>query len=180
MKMQYQNIEQFIAQFPIYQYEVVDSSEIEFNDKIKAACKKDCSSYGTSWGCQPAIGRIDKCKEKCLRFSKALIFSSIAEVSDDNPEKLLKAKKNHEQITKQIAKFLKVNDVPMLVLSTGACSLCEKCTYPKRTCMRVESMIPCIESHGIDLLDTLEKYQMDYYLEDDMKIWFGIIFLEED
>lgn len=179
--MRYQNIEQYITQFPIYQYEIIDSSEIEFSDKVKTLCKKECSRYGTSWSCPPAINRLDKCKEKCLKYPKALIFSSVTEALDSTDvEAKVKAKREHEQITKQIVRFLKANEVPCYVLSTDACTLCENCTYPKKSCMRPDSMIPCIESHGIVTINTLEKHQMDYFCGEDMTLWLSIIFLEED
>ena len=179
--MRYQNIEEYIAQFPIYQYEMVDANEVEFSDKVRTICKKECSRYGTSWSCPPAVGNIDKCKEKCLKYSKALIFSSVAEIPDySDMDKMLKSKRGHEQITKQIAKFLKVNQVPCYVLSSDSCALCDKCTYPKKACVRPEIMLPCIESHGIVVINLLEKRQMDYYLGENMMLWFSIIFLEEE
>jgi len=179
--MRYQNIEQYITQFPIYQYEIIDSNEIEFNDKVRTICKQECSRYGSSWSCPPAVGKLDKCKEKCLGFSKALIFSSVAEVANyTDMNEMLKSKREHEQITKQIAKFLKANGVPHYVLSTDSCSLCDKCSYPKKSCLRPESMIPCIESHGIVVVNILEAHQMDYFLGENMMLWFSIIFLEEE
>lgn len=179
--MRYQNIEQFITQFPIYQYEMIDTSEIEFNDKIRAHCKKECSRYGTSWSCPPAVGNLEKCKGKCLKFPKALIFSSVAEVpGKTSGEQLLKMRSGHEQIVRQVIKFLSANSVPCYALSTDVCLVCEKCTYPKKSCIRPDAMIPCIESHGINLVDLAEKCQMDYMMGEDMIIWFGIVFIEED
>ena len=179
--MRYQSIEQYITQFPIYQYEIIDSSEIKFDNKMRNFCKKECSRYGTSWSCQPVIGSIDKSKARCLAFPKALIFSSIADMPvDPSSEQLLKARRGHGQIVKQITKFLKVNNVPHYALATDECTFCERCTYPKKACLRPEVMLPCIESHGIVLMDLMERYEMDYVMEDGIKIWFGIIFLEEE
>jgi len=177
--MRYQNIEQFITQFPIYQYEIIDAKEIEFDNKVRAFCKKECSRYGTSWSCPPAIAHIDRCKVKCLEFPKALVFSSLVDETD-NKRTFLKARRKHGQIIRQITKFLSANGVPNYALSTDECSLCEKCTYPKKACVRSDMMIPCIESHGIVLIDLIEKLKMDYLFGDGMKIWFGIIFLEEE
>lgn len=177
--MLYQSIEQFITRFPIYQYEMIDSNKIEFDNKAQTFCKRECSRYGTSWSCPPAIGNVDKCKAKCLKFPKALIFSSIAEAEDDAPA-ITEARRRHGQIIKQITRFLKVNNVPCYAISTDECSLCEKCSYPKRPCLHSESMIPCIEGHGIVLVDMLGELQMDYLMEDGRRIWFGIIFLEEE
>ena len=179
MHMLYRNIEQFITQFPIYQYEFIDTNEIEFDNKVRTFCKKDCPHYGKSWSCPPAIRNIDKCKEKCLKYPKALLFSSITEEAN-NAREITNDKRKHDQLVKQIANFMKVNNVPYYALSSDECTLCEKCSYPKKPCMRPEVMLPCVESHGIVLIDLMEKHQMDYLLEDNMKIWVGIIFLEEE
>ncbi len=40
-------------------------------------------------------------------------------------------------------------------------------------------MHPCIESHGIVLTNTIEQHHMDYFLGENMVIWFSLIFLED-
>ena len=42
-------IEEYITQFPIYQYAFVKPEDIEFNDRVRQICKKECSRYGASW-----------------------------------------------------------------------------------------------------------------------------------
>lgn len=177
--MKYESIEQYITQFPIYQYELITTEDIEFSDKVRTICKKECSRYNTSWSCPPAVGALDRCQEKCRNYSKALIFSSVVENTDySNLEELLKTKNDHEQITRKIEKFLQSNGVSCYTLSTDSCSVCEKCTFPKKPCVRPEIMHPCIESHGIVVTNLLEKYQMDYFMGENMVLWFSIIFIE--
>lgn len=36
-------IEEYITQFPIYQYAFVKPEDIEFNDRVRQICKKECS-----------------------------------------------------------------------------------------------------------------------------------------
>ena len=38
-------IEEYITQFPIYQYAFVKPEDIEFNDRVRQICKKECSRY---------------------------------------------------------------------------------------------------------------------------------------
>lgn len=45
-------IEEYITQFPIYQYAFVKPEDIEFNDRVRQICKKECSRYGASWSCR--------------------------------------------------------------------------------------------------------------------------------
>ena len=178
--MKFEIIEDYITQFPIYQYALLDTRELEFTDKVRTICKKECSRYGSSWSCPPAVGSIEKCRETCLKYPKVLLFSSIAEVVDySDMECTLKSKQEHENITRKIEKFLRLNAVSCYTLSTDSCSACEKCSYPKKSCVHPEIMHPCIESHGIVLTNTIEQHHMDYFLGENMVIWFSLIFLED-
>lgn len=108
-----------------------------------------------------------------------MIFSSVADVIDySDVKQMLKTKSEHEQITKKIEKFLRENGVSCYTLSTDSCSHCEKCTYPKKSCAHPEIMHPCIESHGIVVTNILEQHQMDYFMGENMVLWFSIIFME--
>jgi len=177
--MRFEDIEQYITKFPIYQYERINTKDIEFSDKVRSICKKECSRYGSSWSCPPAVGSVEGCKERCMRFPEALIFSSVAEVVDySNMTQALKTKHEHEVITRKIEKFLRTKNVSCYTLSTDSCSVCEKCAYPKKQCIHEEIMHPCIESHGIIVTNILEKYHMDYFMGENMVLWFSIIFME--
>ena len=50
-----EEIEEFITQFPIYQYAFTEPSELEFNERVRAICKKECPRYGNSWSCPPPV-----------------------------------------------------------------------------------------------------------------------------
>lgn len=177
--MTYEQIEQFITRFPIYQYTLIPTAEIEFSDKVRTICKKECPRYGSSWSCPPAAGSLEKCKRRCQEYANALVFSSAADVPNyADMEQLLKTKHEHEHITRKIERFLRDNGVSFYTLSTDSCSYCEKCSYPKKSCIHPEIMHPCIESHGIIITNTLEHYQMDYFLGENMVLWFSIIFIE--
>ena len=94
-------IEEYITQFPIYQYAFVKPEDIEFNDRVRQICKKECSRYGASWSCPPAVGTVEVCKERCMNYDHVLFFSSIAEVDNImDMDETLKTKSEHEKITK--------------------------------------------------------------------------------
>ncbi|MDO4446150.1 MAG: DUF2284 domain-containing protein [Bacillota bacterium] len=178
--MNFKAIEEYITQFPIYQYTFLHVDEIEFNDKVRTICKKECPRYGKSWSCPPAVGSVEKCKETCHQYSHVLLFSSVAEVPDySDMGALLKTKREHEEITRQIEDYLKKDAWKCYTLSTDSCSICEKCTYPKKSCLHPEQMHPCIESHGILLTKNIEENHMDYYMGEQMVLWFSMIFLEQ-
>ncbi|MDD7739084.1 MAG: DUF2284 domain-containing protein [Fusicatenibacter sp.] len=173
-------IEDFITQFPIYQYAFIEPEEIEFNDRVRQICKKECPRYGASWSCPPAVGTVETCKERCMNYDHALFFSSIAEVANVmDMEESLKTKAEHEKLTRMIEKFLKDQALLVYTLSSDSCMECEKCAYPKGGCRHAEQMHPCIESHGIVVPNLIEKYMMDYYLGEQYIVWFSLIFFKE-
>ena len=155
--MNFHSIENYITQFPIYQYTFLSIDDIEFNDKVRTICKRECQQY-----------------------THALLFSSVAEVPDySNMDALLATKREHEEITAKIEAFLKQDAWRCYTLSTDSCSICEKCTYPKKSCNHPDLMHPCIESHGILLTKNIEENHMDYYMGEQMVLWFSLIFLRE-
>lgn len=173
-------IEEFITKFPIYQYAFIDTGDLEFSERVRTICKKECPRYGCSWSCPPAVGSIEKCRQKCLAYDQALFFSSVAEVEDlMNMEETLKTKNEHERITETIERYLKEQSLLVYTLSSESCSICEKCTYPRGNCRFPERMHPCIESHGILVPNLIEKNTMDYYLGDRLVLWFSMIFFRE-
>ena len=95
-------IEEYITQFPIYQYAFVKPEDIEFNDRVRQICKKECSRYGASWSCPPAVGTVEVCKERCMNYDHVLFFSSIAEVDNImDMDETLKTKSEHEKIDQE-------------------------------------------------------------------------------
>lgn len=46
--------EEFISQYPIYEYRLVDTAEIEVRERVRIICKQECERYGTTWACPPA------------------------------------------------------------------------------------------------------------------------------
>ena len=178
--MNFKAIENHITQLPIYQYAFLNIDDIEFNDKVRNICKKQCPRYGKSWSCPPAIGSLKQCKNKCMEYSHAVLFSTAAEISDySNREVILNSKKEHEELTESVENFLRSEVLKCFTLSTESCTLCEKCTYPKKSCLNPDKMHPCIESHGILLSKSLEENHMDYFMGENMVLWFSLIFVKK-
>lgn len=177
--MRFDSIEEYITRYPIYQYAFLATQDIEFNDRVRTICKKECPRYGKSWSCPPAVGTVEHCMEVCREYPYALLFSSVADVPDYSDMKaLLATKAKHEEITRQIEQFLKDDAWKCYTLSTDSCSICDKCSYPKRACLHPEQMHPCIESHGILLTKSIEENHMDYFMGEQMVLWFSLIFLK--
>lgn len=176
--MQIQDLEEYMAQFPIFQYHFFDPQELTFTERVRMICQNECERYDSTWACPPAVGSVEECEKNCKSYQKGLFFSTVAMIDDiTNMEEMLKTKKEHEEIVVQIEQFLRDNQVNCLTLSSDSCDICDECAWPNGPCRHPDKMHPCIESHGIVVTELAEKYNMEYTLSMQEILWFGIIFL---
>lgn len=173
-------LEAQLSELPLYQYEFIETNELVFTDRVRHVCSTECPMYGKSWACPPAVGEVEECRERCLAYDKALLISTITEVSDiANIEETLATRAPHEAITRQIHEMVKQQTAASMVLSTEACAHCEKCTYPDAPCRFPDRMYPCVESHGILVTDLAEKYGIDFLAGGNIVTWFSLILYRE-
>lgn len=172
-------IEEMLAQYPIYQYGFLKSEEVEYTEKVRMVCKIECGRYGKSWSCPPAVGTVDECRERCLKYPYALFFSTVNHVVDSmNFTELLATKAEHEVITAEVEKHLKDAGYEIYRMSGESCSVCKECTCPDALCRFPEKMHPCIESHGIVVAKLTDDLEMDYYIDEHEQLWFTLIYFK--
>ncbi|MBR3397945.1 MAG: DUF2284 domain-containing protein [Lachnospiraceae bacterium] len=173
-----EEIEKYIVRFPIYQYAFLKPSDVEHSEAVRAICKRDCKKYDTNWACPPAVARISKCRARCAGYSDVLLFSTVASTELDEKEKNKRAdsKQVHEELTQYIEDYLINSGCRVYTLTSDACSLCPRCTFPHEYCRYPERMHPCIESHGIVITDLAERCSMDYNMGRRLYLWFTMIY----
>ena len=158
----HEQIEEFICQYPVYQYAFFSPEDIEFSERVRWICQNECERYDTTWACPPAVGTVEECREKCLTYKECFLFSTIASVSDViNLEETLATRGEHEEITASIEKFIRSQGTECIAL----------CRFP-------ENMHPCLESHGIIVSELADRYSMDFTLSPTEILWFSLIFMK--
>lgn len=169
--------EEFIAQYPIFEYRVLDTEDLQTEERVRTICRLECERYGSTWACPPAVGTLEECSCKIHSYPGAVFFSSVAEVSDIlNMEEMLQTRAAHETLTTEVAAFLKGQGMETYTLSTESCDICEECAYlQKKPCRHPESMHPCLESHGVVVSEIVEREQMEYSLGGNSILWFSMI-----
>ena len=175
-----EKFEEFISQYPIYEYRLLDTEEIKVRDRVRTICKEECERYGTTWACPPAVGSLKECKERIHRYQKGIFFSSVAEVSDVmNMPEMLATRDAHEELTTKVATFLQSEGFETFTLSTESCDLCEHCAYLEgKPCRFPEKMHPCLESHGVVVNELVEKHSMEYNLGGNTILWFSLVLFQ--
>ena len=174
-------LETQLAELPLYVYTYIDPKTIEFTERVRYICKAECPMYGETWACPPAVGDVDACKQKCLSYNRCLMVGTIAEVEGEYcMEKSLATRPEHEAITNQIRQILREQGIEPYILSTEACAVCERCAWlDGEPCRLPERMHPCLESHGINIIPTLEENGLDFNFAADVITWYSLLFFNE-
>ena len=171
-------LEARLSELPLYIYDFIDPSELEFNSRIRWICEHECPMYGKSWACPPGVGTVGNCKVKCLGYKKGLCVSTIVEVEDiADIEETLATRPAHEATTEQVAELLQQQGAKeTYILSTEACAVCERCAIlDGQPCRKPERMHPCVESQGIVISDLAEKHGIPFLYGGNIVTWFSLI-----
>lgn len=175
--MKEERIEEIAAQYPLCQYNFLDTKELVFSEQVRYICETECPRYGKSWSCPPATGTVEECRKRCLEFEKVFVFTTVAEVEDiANMECTLPTRQEHEKVMRAIRDEIAAEAEEVLGLSTDSCDFCRECTYPDAPCRHPEMMNPCIESYGILVTDAAEKAEIDFFCDSNTVTWFSMIF----
>lgn len=173
-----ERLEAQLAELPLYTYHFLSPSELEFADRIRYICQHDCPMYGKTWACPPGVGTVAECEKRCKAYQNCLMISTITEVSDiSDIEETLSTRPEHENVTNQVRDFFRAQGIEPYVLSTEACALCERCAITDGLpCRHPESMHPCVESHGINVLTLIEDLGLTFQYGENVVTWFSLLF----
>ena len=171
-------LEEKLSELPLYIYDFIDPAELEFSDRIRWICENECPMYGKSWACPPGVGSVDSCRCKCKTYENCLMISTITEVTDiADMEETLATRPEHEAVTLQVRDLMRQLGAEPYILSTEACTLCERCAIlDGEPCRFPESMHPCVESHGINVVPMLENHGLEFQFGANVVTWISLLF----
>jgi predicted metal-binding protein len=137
--------------------------------------------YGKSWACPPGVGTVEECRHRCGTYRNCLMISTITEVEDiSNIQQTLDTRPAHEKLTNQVRDLMREQGVEPYILSTDSCAICENCAYcDGEACRFPEHMHPCVESHGINVIPTLEENGLEFQYGDNIITWYSLLFFRE-
>ena len=167
-----------LAELPLYIYDHIDPRELEFSDRIRWICQHECPMYGKSWACPPGVGSVEDCRGKCLGYRSCLMISTITEVADiTDIHETLSTRPEHEAVTNEVRDILRELGEEPYVLSTEACALCSRCAIlDGEPCRFPETMHPCVESHGINVVPILESRGLEFQFGANVVTWISLLF----
>ena len=170
--------EEKLAELPLFTYAWIDPQALEFSQRIRWICENECLMYGKTWACPPGVGSVPECQEKCFSYKNCLMISTITEVEDiTNIELTLATRPEHEAVTNQVGALLQEQGLRPYILSTEACSLCQRCAIlDGEPCRMPEKMHPCVESHGINVIPVLEQCGIEFQYGENVVTWVSLLF----
>ena len=173
-----EKLEQELSALPLYAYAVFSPEELEFSDRIRWICEHECPMYGKTWACPPGVGAVGTCRSRCLGYRNCLMVATVTEVEDiANMEETLATRPAHEEVTNQAGEILRKLGAEPYILSTEACSICERCAIlDGEACRYPDRMHPCVESHGINIIPVLERYGLEFQYGQNVVTWCSLLF----
>ena len=171
-------LESQLAELPLFGYFSIDPKELEFSDRIRWICQNECPMYNKTWACPPAVGSVESCKSKCMQYENCLMIATITEVNDiTDINETLATRPEHEEITGQVQELMRAQNVDPYILSTEACTICERCAWlDGEPCRLPDKMHPCVESHGINLIPVLENNGIEFQFGSNVVTWVSLLF----
>ena len=171
-------LEAELAQLPLYYYGFVDPKRLEFSERIRYICSAECPMYNKTWACPPAVGEVKECEGKCKAFTNCLLVGTITEVADiADIDAALATRGDHEEITNQVREMFRAQGIDPYIPSTEACAVCDRCAWlDGEPCRFPERMHPCVESHGINLIPTLEENGLEFQYGENIVTWYSLLF----
>lgn len=175
--MNIEKFDNFISQYPIFEYRILDTRDIFVRERVRIICKTECQRYGSTWACPPAVGTLEECEARIKSYTNVVFFSSVAEVSDVlNMEELLSTRRAHEDLATEVGNYLKGEGYETYILSAESCDICENCSYKEgQPCRHPDRMHPCLESHGVVANEIVERESMEYNLGGNTILWFAMV-----
>ena len=176
--MDLQKLEEQLSQLPLYVYIHIDPKTLEFSERIRYICGAECPMHNKTWACPPAVGSVNHCKAKCLQYENCLMIGTITEVYDiTDIDETLATRPAHEEITNMVRELFREQGVEPYILSTEACDICERCAWlDGHPCRFPDRMHPCVESHGINLIPTLEENGLEFQYGENIVTWYSLLF----
>ena len=162
--MDRETLNRALAELPLYACVELSTGELDFSWRVRHICRTECPMYGKSWSCPPGVGTVEQCRERCLSYDRCLLIGTGEEAPSCG------------DLTARVGKLLEDMGARPYILSPRICGVCRSCTFP-RPCRFPEKLHPCVESQGIDLIPTLERYGLPFGREGN--VWYSLFLFKE-
>ena len=124
---------------------------LEFNQDVRNMCNPQaCRNYNKSWSCPPACASLEELSNYAKTFSHGIIVQTVGDIEDSYDwdgimAVSLQQKKNFALMRGELKKEYD----SVFAMGSGACQVCDSCTYPDTPCRFPEKMEVSMEACGL-------------------------------
>ena len=140
------------------------AEKLRFLPEVREMCAADkCQKYNRCWSCPPACGTLEDSRNKAGQFSWGILLQTTAELEDDyDAETMMDADRLQKERFSDFCGRIS-QDEKKLPMGSGACMICEKCTWPDAPCRFPERMVTSMEAYGLVVSDVCKLADTPYY-----------------
>lgn len=138
---------------------------LKFEPAVREMCAAGrCGSYGKSWSCPPACGPLEEAARRAGAYRRGVILQSTGQLEDDfDIETMMDTERLQKERFMAFVEQIRRTYPGCLPMSTGACTICSRCTYPGAPCRFPENAIPSMEAYGLMVSQVCADSGLGYY-----------------
>ena len=156
---------------------LIKTAALRFYPQIRQICEgNSCRGYGKTWACPPAVGTLEECTNRVLRYENMLLFSQKFELEDSfDFESMEHGMKTFKVTVDRFAEAVKEHMDDSLILSNEGCGRCRDCTYPDSPCRFPDKLYPSIEGFGFIVSELAQQAGIKYNNGPNTVTFFGAV-----
>jgi Predicted metal-binding protein len=170
-------IQEIFNQSEVFQYGIINTTDINFAEEVRKLCEVNtCRQYGKTWVCPPAVGTVDECRIKCLKYDKMFVFTIKYDLEDSfDFEGMNKGMSDFKKVSRDLDIKIKPYLENYLMLSNEGCDICVECTYPDNPCRFPDIAHGSIEGYGIFVNELAKSAGVNYVNGANTVTYFGAL-----
>lgn len=157
----------------------IDSGIIICRPEIRAQCRPEtCKNYGTNWICPPGCGELEQCIKTVSEYEEAILLQETHAMPDKaDLERAAGLARAHNQKAEELAEAIRLDYPKAYLLTTGGCSLCEKCTYPGEPCRYPQKQRGSLSAFGVNVSELCSRAGLAFSFEKDRVTFVSCILI---
>ncbi len=152
---------------------------LRFLEEVRDMCRADrCQMYDRSWMCPPACSTLEESRTRASKFTWGVLVQTTGALEDAfDYETMERTGRVHSSRFHAYRQTLLQSYPGLLALGAGACSLCERCSYPSSPCTKPKDAVSSMEAYGLLVSEVCEKNGLPYYYGENTITYTGCYLL---
>jgi len=129
----------------------LDVSSLEFLQDVRDMCNAEqCGHYNKSWSCPPACASLEEMRKRVKSYSFGLLVQTVGKIEDSYDwDGIMEAGERQKTSFARLWNELEKEYGTVLAMGSGACKLCQPCSYPDEPCRFPDRMEVSMEACGL-------------------------------